>query len=429
MRGLAEMKSKELYEKAKRLIPGATQLLSKRPEMFGSAWPAYYKQADGVEIVDYDNNRYLDFAYMGIGTSLLGYNCAEVNSAVNRAVHYGNMSTLNAPEEVYLAEVLCELNDMDMVRYARTGGEAMAVAVRIARAYLKQDEAVVFGYHGWHDWYLSANLIDRNNLDNHLRKNLEIAGVPKVLEQTVDASKFNNPQCIDGLRNYIIVIEPIRYEEPTKKWVESLNNAKKRGCIIIADEITSGLRFNYMSAAKRYGIDPDIIVYGKALGNGFPIAAIVGKREVMNAAQDTFISSTYWTERSGFCAALATLEAHKRYDTHDIVKSVGQIVMDTWRACNSDFNVDIEIKGQPELPMFSFKENQIENKTLFIQEMIKRGFLATPNFYPSMMHDSVVLAKYSEACYNTFEVLNRAKAEGFEKYINGDLCHDKVEKL
>ena len=160
-------KSTELWNKARKIIPGGSQLFSKRAEMFlPERWPAYYSKAKGIEVVDLDGNRYLDFSTMGVGACILGYSDAEVDREVEKAVRNGSSSTLNAPEEVELAELLCELHPWaHMVRFARTGGEAMTVAVRIARARTGKDKVAFCGYHGWHDLYLAANLANKKGPD------------------------------------------------------------------------------------------------------------------------------------------------------------------------------------------------------------------------------------------------------------------------
>ena len=157
----------DLYRKARKLIPGGTQLLSKRPEMLlPEQWPSYFAKAQGVQVWDLDGRKYIDMSYMGIGSCILGYADPDVDKAVHAAVDAGSMTTLNCPEEVELAELLCELHPWaSMVRYARCGGEAMAVAVRVARAATGREKVAFCGYHGWHDWYLAANLGDSAALD------------------------------------------------------------------------------------------------------------------------------------------------------------------------------------------------------------------------------------------------------------------------
>ena len=167
-------KGQNLYKKAKKIIPGGTMLLSKRPEMFlPELWPSYFSKAKGCMVWDLDGNQFIDMSIMGIGTNSLGYGNDSVDEAVSNVVNKGNMSTLNCPEEVYLAEKLIEINPWaDMVRYARSGGEANSIAIRIARAATGKDNIAICGYHGWHDWYLSANHQGNDTLSNHLLSGL-----------------------------------------------------------------------------------------------------------------------------------------------------------------------------------------------------------------------------------------------------------------
>ena len=176
----------ELWRKAKKIIPGGNQLLSKRSEQFlPEYWPWYYRKAQGVDVWDLDNNHYIDMSIMGIGACPLGYADPDVNAAVKSRIDNGSMCTFNSPEEIDLAEKLIQLHPWaEMVRYARCGGEAMAIAVRIARAHTKRDVVAFCGYHGWHDWYLAANLADDRNLDGHLLPGLAPAGVPRGLAGT-----------------------------------------------------------------------------------------------------------------------------------------------------------------------------------------------------------------------------------------------------
>jgi len=223
-------KGQSLYRKAKLMIPGGTQLLSKRPEMFlPEQWPSYYLRAKGVDVWDLDDKKYIDMSYMGLGACVLGYADDDVDDAVRAAIDAGSMCTLNCPEEVELAELLCQLHPWaEMVRNARSGGEAMAVAVRIARASTKRDKVVFCGYHGWHDWYLAANLAEEDTLDGHLLPGLEPAGVPRCLRNTAFAFTYNK---ISELKSVVaqygdeiaaIVMEPIRNNEPQQGFLEGV---------------------------------------------------------------------------------------------------------------------------------------------------------------------------------------------------------------
>src|SRR3989338_8361647 len=314
-------KGQKLYNKAKKLIPGGTQLLSKRPEMFlPEMWPAYYDKAQGCAIWDLDGRRYIDASYMGIGACILGYCDKDVDSAVKKAIDKGSMTTLNCPEEVELAELLCGIHKWaEMVRYARTGGEAVSIAVRIARAKTGKDMVLFCGYHGWHDWYLAANLADDKSLDGHLLPGLLPKGVPRALKGTVIPFNYNNTEKFLKLLKMhkeniaAVVMEPIRNYEPQKGFLDTIRKeTEKSGIVLVFDEITSGFRLTEGGAHLKFGIHPDIAVFGKAMSNGYPMAAIIGTKEAMEVAQDTFISSTYWTERIGPVAALATIKKIKR---------------------------------------------------------------------------------------------------------------------
>ncbi|MFA5405621.1 MAG: aminotransferase class III-fold pyridoxal phosphate-dependent enzyme, partial [Ignavibacteria bacterium] len=279
-------KGQNLYKKAKSIIPGGTQLLSKRPEMFlPDYWPSYYDKAKGCEVIDLDGNKFYDLSYMGIGSCILGYADDDVNLAVEDAIKKGSMSTLNSYEEVDLAELLIEIHPWaEMVRYARSGGEAMSIAVRIARAYSKKDKVLFCGYHGWHDWYLSANLADNKSLDGHLIQGLNPIGVPRNLKGLTLPFNYNDTESFIALiEKYnenigAIVLETIRNYEPEKEFLETIRKySTKYGIPLVVDEISSGFRLNVGGAHLIYNLEPDIAVFSKGLSNGFPMAAIIGK--------------------------------------------------------------------------------------------------------------------------------------------------------
>ena len=262
--------SQALYKKAKRLIPGGTQLLSKRPEMFAPEnWPAYYRQAGGCEIVDLDGNRLLDMSIMGIGTCLLGYNDPDVSSAVIRRINNGSISSLNNPEEVELAELLLEIHPWaDQVRYSRTGGEAMSIAVRIARAKTNRNIVAFCGYHGWHDWYLAANLSSKDqggHLQGHLLPGLEPNGVPDGLIGTALPFRYNHLKDLEAItlqypdQLAAVVMEPTRYDKPEPGFLEGVRKlCDQIQAVLVVDEITAGWRLHYGGAHIKYGLQPDI---------------------------------------------------------------------------------------------------------------------------------------------------------------------------
>jgi len=431
-------KGVKLYRRAKKIIPGGTQLLSKRPEMFlPDLWPSYYEKAEGCKIWDLDGNEYLDFSYMGIGTAILGYAFEEVDNAVIESIRKGNLTTLNAPEEVYLAEVLLELHPWaDMVRYAKTGGEAMAIAVRIARAKTGKEIVLFCGYHGWHDWYLSANLNEEDALAEHLLNGLNPLGVPKELKNTAFPFSYND---VNRLKDLVgrykkdiaaIVMEPIRNIYPTEEFLDTIHQIKKDLEIpLIVDEITAGFRITIGGAHKVLRIEPDIAVFGKAMSNGYPMAAIIGKGWVMDAAQDTFISSTYWTERSGFVAALATIEFFEKNSVVEYTKNMANYIKDGLLKIFDEYNLNINIVGLPSTVRMQINEqNPLIIKTFFIQEMLKRGFLASTLIYISFSHTKEIIDNYLENAREIFKFISENKNE-LEKYLDSKVCHSGFKRL
>lgn len=433
-------KSQDLYKKAKTMIPGGTQLLSKRPEMFlPDLWPAYYSKAKGCEVWDLDGNKYTDMSYMGIGACILGYADDDVNEAVKDAVDRGSMCTLNAPEEVELAELLLGLHPWaGMVRYSRTGGEAMAIAVRIARTASKKDTVLFCGYHGWSDWYLAANLADDSSLDGHLLPGLNPAGVPRALKGTAIPFNYNDTKGFNDLveKNKenigVIVLEAVRNEEPGKEFIDAIKLAsKKYGIVLVLDEITSGWRLNLGGAHLIYGIDPDIAVFGKGMSNGFPMGAVIGRSSVMEKAQDTFISSTYWTERIGPAAAIATIKKMKKIDLHAHLAAVGKKAKNIWEAAGKSNGLNIEVGGMDQLGHFSFKTSEpLVLKTLFTQFMLEKGFLATTACYASYAHKDNNLEAYSKAANEVFKAISDAVKQGNpEIKLKGPVCQSGFKRL
>ncbi len=433
-----ENKGTELYKKAKTLIPGGTMLLSKRPEMFlPEHWPAYFSKSKGCRVWDLDGREFTDVSIMSVGTNILGYGNPEVDAAVIQAIHKGNMATLNCPEEVYLAERLIELHPWaDMARFARSGGEANAIAIRIARAATGKDNVAICGYHGWHDWYLSANLNDRENLSGHLLPGLEANGVPKHLKNTVFPFTYNNYQELENLVNTqnigIIKMEVSRNMDPVDNFLHKVRKlADDKNIVLIFDECTSGFRQTFGGLHKLYGVEPDMAMFGKALGNGYAITAVIGRRSVMEAAQKTFISSTFWTERIGPAAALKTLEVMEREKSWITITESGKLIAEKWKKMAADYDLPIKITGLPALISFSFdSKNALEYKTLITQEMLKKGYLATTVFYVSTAHTKQVLDDYFKEIKEVFELLRQCE-QGKDVYelLEGPVCHSGFKRL
>lgn len=433
-------KSQDLYKLAKKIIPGGTQLLSKRPEMFlPEFWPAYYKKAKGCEVWDLDGKKYIDMCHMSVGACLLGYADDDINKAVIKTVRNGNMASLNAPEEVELAKVLLKIHPWaEMVRYARTGGEAMTIAVRIARAATKKDIILFCGYHGWQDWYLAANLSDKHALNGHLLAGLEPRGIPKGLTGTSFTFPFNQTQeflsLVNKKKNKVaaVILEPIRYNQPRKEFLQTIRETtRKQGIVLIADEISAGWRFTWGGSHLLFDFKPDIAVFSKAMSNGFPMAAVIGRKNIMETSQDTFISSTYWTDRIGPVAALATIKKLKKLKVDKYISQIGKSIKLGWEKAALNHGLKINIFGTDALPHFTFvSKRPLILKTLFTQLMLQRGFLATTYFYSTYAHKPIHLKHYFKSVDESFTFISIAIKEGRpEKYLLGPVCHTGFQKL
>ena len=432
-------KGQELYRKAKQLIPGGTMLLSKRPEMFlPENWPSYFSKAKGSKVWDIDGNEYIDMSIMGIGTNTLGYGHDAVDEAVIDVIRKGNMSTLNCPEEVLLAERLIEMNPWaDMVRYTRTGGEGNAVAIRIARAATGKDNVAICGYHGWHDWYLSSNLSGDDILSGHLLSGLDTAGVPKNLKNTVFPFRYNNYEELEDIVNRqnigVIKMEVLRNFDPENNFLQKVRNlASLKGIVLIFDECTSGFRETYGGIFKKFDVIPDMTIFSKTMGNGYAITAVVGKKSVMEAAQNTFISSTFWTERIGPTAALKALETMKEIESWKIITKKGEKMRAGWLKLAEENNLQIAISGIPALSTYVFKsKHAIAYKTFITQEMLKKGFLASTNFYASITHTEEYFDNYFNALNKIYHVIDKCEQGiiNINNLLEGPVCHVGFQRL
>ncbi len=430
-----------LYTHAKERIPGGTQLLSKRPEqMAPEIWPAYFKKAAGCRITDLDDRTYYDFSTNSVGANILGYSDPDVNEAVFKVVADGNISTLNPPEEVALADRLCEIHPWaTQVRMTRAGGESLAVAVRIARATTDRSLVVVSGYHGWHDWYLAANLSNRNNLSGMLLPGLSPSGIPRKLRDTTlpcmhgDFERMEQIFKIHGNQLAAIVAEPCRHYLPTPGFLEYLRSqCDHYGIVLIFDEISIGWRWHFGGSHLKLGITPDMAVFSKALGNGHPIGAVIGTEQAMRGAHDSFISSTYWTERTGPAAALATLAKLEKYQVAEHVNETGQIVMADWRKTADKYGINILITSDFGcLSSFSFDYLDADKlRTLYTQLMLDRNILTGCAFYPTLVHDQVVLSVFSDALDETFRKMSEyIGEEKVDAALKGPVAHSGFQRL
>lgn len=433
--------TQRLYEKAELLIPGGTQLFAKRPQkMAPGQWPAYFSKACGCEVWDIDGRHYYDMSTNSVGACVLGYRDPDVTRAVQQCIDHGSMCSLNPPEEVELAELLCDIHPWaENVRFARTGGEAAAIAVRIARATTDRSVVAICGYHGWSDWYLAANLGDSDALRGHLMPGLSPIGVPSELRGTAIPFRYNHREefqaVIDkyGDRLAAVIMESCRSCDPEPGFLEFVRDAAHGcGALLIYDEITVGWRLHFGGAHLKLGVNPDIAVFAKALGNGHPIAAIIGTSEAMMGAHISFISSTYWTESVGPTAALTTLKKMRGLDVPSRLAHTGSLVIESWKRNSAKHCLPVTItEAYPCLAGFTFEHELAEElRTLYTQLMLERGFLAGSQFYATMAHTEDIVAQHDAAVGEAFsEIADALESGDVRERLNGPVAQSGFKRL
>ena len=419
-----------LWDEAQDLIPGGNMLLSKNKNLYSpSLWPCYYSRAKGADVWDIDGNKYIDFSSNGVGACSLGAARDEIDDQVIASIKNGVMSSLNTPLEVELSKKVVALHSWsDMCRLARTGGEANSIAIRIARTFSGKEKIAICGYHGWHDWYLAANLQKKDNLKDHLLEGLGSKGVPKSLYGSILPLRFNNFEDLELLKTTkdlaAVKMEVTRSFPPKKDYLEKIREiCDQKNIILIFDECTSGFRESFGGIHLKYGINPDMCMLGKALGNGYAITAIIGKKDLMMATCETFISSTFWTESVGPTAAIATINLMEKIKSWEKLPKLGKKVKEIWFKNASKYNLDIQINGLDALPTFQFKNEPKDGfKTAFTELMLKKGFLASTLFYPTIAHTQRNIEDYGEAVNDTFKQISEEI-----NFSNGDpsnLCEN-----
>jgi glutamate-1-semialdehyde aminotransferase len=417
------MDQREHYlSKAMEYIPGVTQLLSKRPDQFGQdIWPTYYSRARGSKIWDVGGKKYLDMSISGIGANVLGYCDPDVDGQVIRAIRKGNSTSLNSPADVNLAELMLDIHPWaSKVRYARTGGEAMAIAVRVARAATGRDIVLFCGYHGWHDWYLSANLRQENSLASHLLPGLDPLGVPKGLEGTAIPFTYNNLSELKELMDIhsgkvaAVVMEPVRSQIPDRGFLEGVRSlASANGAALIFDEISSGFRYTLGGYHLTTSVTPDVAVFAKAMSNGYPMAAIIGTSAVMDEFTKTFVSSTFWSESIGPVAALATIHKLRKLNVHEKLGSIGARVREIWEFASEQHGVSVQISGLPAMSYLKFDyPDQLEVQTMYTQIMLDSKILAGGRFYANHAHSPRDVDRFESAVNAAFTTISHLLERG-----------------
>ncbi|MBN1280621.1 MAG: aspartate aminotransferase family protein [Candidatus Thermoplasmatota archaeon] len=375
-------KSLELWKHAEDIIMDGTQLYSKMASVgVKGVSPVYFVKADGVYAWDYEGNRYIDYT-MGLGPCFVGYNNPKVKKAIQDQLEIGTIFSLPNPLEIKAAETLIDIIPCaEMVRFMKSGSEATQAAVRIARAYTGRELIIKGHYHGWHEWCLADTT-----------KN---GGIPKAYKDTVFEVKYNDIDTVKTLfeqhKNKIacVIIEPMETELPKDNYLQKLRELTiQNGALLIYDEVVTGFRFALGGAQEYFGVIPDLAVFGKAMGGGLPLSAVVGKKEIMQKAKEKiFVSSTFGGEMLSLAAFLAVVDILKTEPVHERIFSIGNKLRDGFNALAKKHGSKIECIGLGPRLDFNYRnlkgQTDLHVKTLFMQEVVKRGIYFVWNMLPS----------------------------------------------
>ena len=417
-------KSNTHYKEAEQFIAGPTMLLSKKPSLYApDCWPAYYRRAWGSQIEDLDGNVFVDF--MGdVGATLLGRSDPDVNAAVHQAVDSGNFCMQNFPRDIELAKTLTEIiPSAEQVRFVRGGGEADMVAIRIARGYTGKDLIAFCGYHGWHDWYLAANLGDSTRLDGHLLPGLLPMGVPKQLGGTALPFEYNN---IDSLKELleskpgqfaVIIMETTRYNHPADSFLQGIRKlADRHDAVLIFDEVVTGFRMALGGAQEYFGVTPDMSTFAKTISNGYPMGAVVGRRKIMKTIEKQFISSTYWTDAIGTAAAIATIKKIRQTGAVDYVWKIGKELMKGLEDALRSSGLDGRVKGWPSFFKLTFNHENPDTvraiSTMYTRCQLARGFLCSGIHYMMTTHTTEQVQDYLTVAKQSMREIKSALDNG-----------------
>ena len=415
--------NQENWIKRSKIISGDTHLFGKKRQLYCEDWPSNYKSAKGIKIKLENGQKLTDFTMCGIGTSILGYANKKIARNIFKTYLKGSLTTLNSNREIDLTEKLLEIHPWaSKARYTRSGGEMAAVAVRMARAATGRTKILVHGYHGWHDWYLASAIKDNQALDNFLLPNIPISGVPKeLIDTTVVLENLElgelQKKCISGEKPAALIIEIARKEVADRNTLLEIQKfCKKQKILLIFDEITSGFRSNLGGIHLKMKLEPDGVLYGKTISSGVPFSALVGSDNLMNGINDSFISSVYWTENIGVNAALETINLIEKKNPFDFIEESGRYFREQLNSICKEINLNVNPSKIPSLLTYSFDhENPDLVQTVFTQQMLKRNYLFSGRFYPTIHHNRNQINKFfksfHEVCTSIKDIHNLDELE------------------
>jgi glutamate-1-semialdehyde 2,1-aminomutase len=434
-------RSLEIYQKARQLIPGTTQLISRRPTRAALGFsPIYATSASGCRITDVDGNEYVDWS-SAVGPVVLGYAHPVVDEAVKAQIDRGSITSIVDESSVELAELLVRLvPSAEMVRYAKGGGEACTIAVRIARGVTGRDKVLICGYHGWHDWYLAANL-GGESLGEHLFNGIDPVGVPRGLKGTALPFPYGDLEALEALLQQnggevaAIIMEPMRTEMPPEGYLQGVRElADRHGVVLIFDEVSCGWRIHLGGAQAVAGVTPDLTCFAKAMSNGYPMGAVVGRREIMAPAERMFISSAYWDDNIGIAASLATIRELERIDAPALFERLGADFRARIDRAAHATGCPARCVGVSAHPRIAFDVPTAQAKkvaTLFVQENARRGVILSGGFFFNAAHaDADALDRTEVAVRAAFEVIAEGlQNDSLDSLLECDLVEESFRRF
>jgi glutamate-1-semialdehyde aminotransferase len=413
-------RSQQLLARARELIPGVTQTLSKSPSQWvqGVA-PCYLQRAHGAHVWDVDDNRYLDFP-MALGPVLLGHGYPAVNQAIVDQLRSGITFTLPHPLEVDVAErVLALVPGVERVRFAKSGSDATSAAVRLARAHTGRERVIVAGYHGWHDWFIGSTSWPR--------------GVPEAVRALIRPVRFGDILALEAELEgnpgavACVVLEPVGALEPDASVLQQIVDlAHAHGALAVFDEVITGFRLAPGGAQEHFGVNADLVCFGKGLGNGMPISALAGRAEIMDGLRDVFFSGTHGGETLSLAAARATLDTLVSEPVHEHLWALGRRLQAGVQGAIREHGLQdwVSCSGAAPWTIVTVREPQVEDgllpaKSLLQQEMLRRGVLFNGSNFISYAHTPTDIEFAIEAYDESLQVLAEALPDGVSKRLVG----------
>jgi glutamate-1-semialdehyde 2,1-aminomutase/spore coat polysaccharide biosynthesis protein SpsF len=399
-------KSLELLERASKVIPSCTQTFSKGYTQYvQGVSPIFLQSGNGCRVRDVDGNEYIDYI-QGLLPNILGYANSDVNRAVTQQLAQGHSFSLPHPVEVELAERLTRLIPCaEMVRFGKNGSDATSGAVRAARAYTGRNRIACCGYHGWQDWYIGSTT-------RH-------AGVPEQVRSLTHTFKYND---IESLRTLLqrhagefaaVIMEPVNFEMPAEGFLEAVKSlAHQHGALLIFDEICSGFHYGLGGAQKLFGVTPDLACFGKAMANGFPIACVVGRRDVMQIFDEIFYSFTFAGEVGSMAAAMKVLDILEGTDALERMRANGEKLQHGINSMAKEAGLSdyITCGSNPRWSLLRFRDTKGNDwpllKNLFQQEVVKRGILILATHNMTAAHDDFAVEQTLEAYADVLKTLS-----------------------